>query len=243
MEQDPPEGRSKKSSDGELIPISVTVSRGATSGSMPDLIGEDVRSAKLILERSKDLQKLNLNIEIIDDYEFDPEVPAGCIMRTEPAEGTLLHENDVVTLYLSKGPEIIYRTMIPCVGQNMEWVQLQMESMNLIPVFRPVESPEPVGTVLTQSVETNTEIAEGSTVEFTYSDGQKLLENTIIFDLAMVDYNVVVTIYLDDTVVMESELPGDFGIIQMPVYATAGVHVYRIYVDYVLIEQGEILFQ
>ena len=243
MEQDPLGGRSKKSSDGGLIPISVTVSRGATSGTMPDLIGDDERSAKMTLERGRDLAKLNLEVRIVEDYEYHFEIPAGYVMYTEPASGAVLKENDVVTLYLSKGPEIIYRTMIPCVGQNMEWVRLQMESMNLIPVFQPVESTEPVGTVLTQSVETSTEIAEGSTVVFTYSDGQKTIQRTITYNLAGVDYNVIVTIYLGDSVVFERELPGDYGIIEVPVSAEAGTYHYRIYADYVLVEQGEITFE
>ena len=125
----------------------------------------------------------------------------------------------------------------------MEWVQLQMESMNLIAEFEPVESDKPVGTVLSQSVETSTEIAEGSTVVFTYSSGPKQTKQVIRYNLnGEVDYEVLVVIYLDDTIVLESELPGDYGMLEVEVEATAGVHTYRIYVDYVLKEQGEITF-
>lgn len=242
MEQDPPGGRAKKSSDGGLIPISVTVSRGANSGTMPDLLGDDERSASMILERSRDYAKLNLNVVVVEDFDYHNEIPAGCIMQTEPASGAILREGDTVTLYLSKGPEIIYRTMIPCVGEHMDWVKMQMESMNLVPVFTAVPSTEPVGTVLSQSVETSTEIAEGSTVEFTYSDGIQMYQNTIRYILTGVDFDVMVTIYLDNTVVFESELPGDYGFLEVPVSAPEGTCVYRIYVDYVLMDQGEITF-
>ncbi len=242
MDQDPPGGRSKKSSDGGLIPISVTVSRGAKSGAMPDLLGDDERSATMILKSSRDYAKLNLNVVVVEDYEYHHEIPAGCIMQTEPASGAILRDGDTVTLYLSKGPEIIYRTMIPCVGEHMDWVKMQMESMNLIPVFTPVPSTEPVGTILTQSVETSSEIAEGSTVEFTYSDGVQMYQNNIRYILSGVDFEVMVTVYLDDTVVFESALPGDYGFLEIPVSAPEGTYTYRIYVDYVLAEQGEIIF-
>jgi len=241
--QSPEAGRSKKLSEGELIPITVTVSRGVTSGSMPNLVGEEVRAAKLILEQSKDLAKLDIEIEISEETEYHDEIPEGNIIRTDPVAGTTLKEGDKVTLYLSKGPEIIYCTMISCIGENMEWVQLQMEKMNLIPVFQPVEDSAPVGTVLTQSVDTNTEVAEGSTITFTYSDGEKLIEQTVVYELPFHDYTVYVEIYLDDTLVFESDLPGDYGTIRVPVYAKRGAHTIQIFVDYGLMEQREITFQ
>ncbi len=242
ISQSPEEGRSKKVVDGALIPITVTVSRGVTSGTMPYLIGEEVRAAKLILNQNKELAKLNLNIEVVEDSEYHDEIPAGCILRTEPIADTTLKEGETITLYLSRGPEIIYRTMISCLGQNMEWVQLQMESMNLEPVFQGVEDAAPVGTVLSQSVDPNTEIAEGSTVTFTYSEGLKLIEKKITYHLPTFEYDVKVIIYLDDTVVFESDLPGDYGAIDVTLFATAGKHTVRIYVDDILRQEGEITF-
>lgn len=243
VSQSPQEGRSKKAADGELIPITVTVSRGATSGIMPDLVGEEVRSAKLTLEQSKELAKLNLHVEIVEDSEYHDEIPAGNILRTNPIAGSTLKEGETVVLYLSKGPEIFYRTMIYCVGENMEWVQNQMTAMNLIPVFQPVESTEPVGTILSQSVETNTEIAEGSIVTFTYSEGERLIEQQIAFDMPFFEHDVKVIMYLDNTVVFESDLPGDYGTIQVAMFATEGVHTLMIYIDDVMWEQREITFQ
>ena len=164
-------------------------------------------------------------------------------MRTDPIAGTTLTEGETITLYLSKGPEIIYRTMISCVGENMEWVQLQMEAMNLIPEFQGVEDSAPVGTVLSQSVDTNTEIAEGSTVTFTYSEGEKLIEKTINFELPVFQYDVEVIMYLGDTIVFESDLPGDYGTITVTMFAPAGTHSLRIYIDDVMWQQREITFE
>ncbi len=243
IDQSPKEGHTKKSGNGDLILIEVTVSRGVTSGEMPDLVRKERRAAELILKQNSDLTRLKLNVEVIEDEDFHEEIPVGCILRTDPVAGVTLKEGDTVTLYLSKGPEIIYRTMIPCVGQNMEWVQLQMESMNLVPVFKPVEDSAEVGTVLSQSVETNTEIAEGSTVTFTYSDGEKLLEQTVTVDIPYSFYPVMVQVYLDNTVIFESELAGDYGMLNVPVFAKAGSYELKVYIDYALVAQREIIFQ
>ena len=243
ISQSPEAGRSKKAADGQLIPITVTVSRGVTSGSMPNLVGEEVRAAKLRLNQSKDLAKLNLNIVVEEESEYHDEIPAGCILRTEPVAGTMLTEGETVTLYLSKGPEIIYCTMISCVGENMEWVQLQMEAMNLIPVFQGVEDSAPVGTVLSQSVNTNEEIAEGSTVVFTYSEGPKLIEKRETINLPTFEYDIVVIMYLGDTVVFESDLPGDVGAVGVTMFAPAGTYSLRIFIDDILWQQREITFE
>ena len=243
IDQTPKEGHTKKANNGGLIVIEVTISRGATSGSMPDLVGKDVRGAKLILQQNSDLSRLKLEIEVVEESEFHDEIPAGSVLRTEPVAGTTLKEGDLVTLYLSKGPEIIYRTMIYCVGESMEWVQLQMESMNLVPVFKPVEDSAPVGQVLSQSVETNTEVAEGTTVTFTYSEGQKLVEQIIYFTVPYSEGTVLVSIYLDNTVVFESDLVGSYGQLQIPVFQEPGTYMLNIYVDHMLYEQREITFQ
>lgn len=243
IDQKPTAGSTKKMNNGEPITIEVTVSRGVTSGSMPYLIGEELRAAKLILEQKKDLAKLALQIEVIEqEDDYSDTVPAGCVLRTEPAADTTLTEGDTVTLYLSQGPKIIYQTMISCLGQSMEWVQLKMDSMNLIPVFEAVEDSAPVGTVLTQSVDTGTEVAEGTTITFTYSDGEKLLEQTVSVNLPQRESEMNVAVYLDDTVVFESELPGNYGTLRIPVFAVAGTHTVTVYLDEMLWEQGEIVF-
>ena len=156
----------------------------------------------------------------------------------------MLKEGDLVTLYLSAGPEIIYHTMISCVGQSMEWVQMQMEKLNLVPVFNAVEDSAAVGTVLTQSIDTGTEVAEGTTVTFEFSDGEKLLEQVITFMLQYYDSPVAnVVVYLDNTVVFESELPGNYGQVSVPVYAKAGTYQLRIYVNDLIWEERTVTFQ
>ena len=53
---------------------------------------------------------------------------------------------------------------------------------------------------------------------------------------------VNVTMYLDSTVVFESDLPGDFGTLEVPVYAKAGEYRLRIYVNDILQEERAVVF-
>ena len=121
---------------------------------------------------------------------------------------------------------------------------MQMEKLNLVAVFNAVEDSAPVGTVLTQSVDTGTEVAEGTTITFNFSDGEKLLEQVITFTMLYFDAPVAnVVMYLDDTVVFESELAGDYGQVSVPVYAKAGTYRLRIYVNDMIWEERTVTFQ
>ena len=230
IKQDPEADRIKKTASTELIPITVTVSMGNRSGAMPNLVGQEGRGARLILEQTKGLSELNLVITEGEE-EYNDTVPAGYVARTDPAEGTELNEGDEVTLYLSLGPEIKYSTMISCVGRDMEEVQRLMDGLNLKAEFVKEESSAPEGQVIRQSVEPNTEVEEGTTITFTYSDGEKLIGKTIGFNVPFSPEQVHVEIYLDDSIVFESDLPGDFGRLEETIYAKAGDHRLRIFAD------------
>ena len=239
--QTPEAGTTRKSPNGELIAINVTVSRGARSGTMLDLIGKEARAARLELEQNDDLSILDLVI-VEGESSYDNDVAAGCVLRTDPAAGEPLAEGDTVTLYLSLGPEIKYVPMIPCEGQSVEWVQQQMTVMGLVAEFEAVEGSQPAGTILTQSVKAGTDVAEGSTVTFTYSDGEKLIEETISFQVPESEDRVTVEVFLDNELVFESDLDGDFGLLEVPVFKKAGTYPLLIYVDGRLRETGEITF-
>ena len=230
IKQDPEADRIKKTANTELIPITVTVSMGGRSGAMPNLVGQEGRGARLILEQTKGLSELNLVITEGEE-EYNDTVPAGYVARTEPKEGAELSEGDQVTLYLSLGPEIKYSTMVSCLGRDMEEVQRMMDELNLKAEFVKEESSQPEGQVIRQSVEPNTEVEEGTTITFTYSDGEKLIGKTIGFNVPFSPEAVHVEIYLDDALILESDLPGDFGRLEHTAYAKAGDHRLRIYAN------------
>ncbi len=243
IRQSPEAERVRKNAGGELIPINVTVSLGSRSGEMVTVVGDEARSARLRIQQTQGLSELHLNIVEAPEQEFHDEIEAGCVIRTEPAAGTLLKEGDTVTLYVSKGPKIIYSTMVSCLGETVEWAQDQMNSLNLVAEFTKVESSEPEGTVLSQSIDTGEEVPEGTTVTFTYSDGEKLLEYPITFDVPYSEEPVLLQLFLDGQVIADQEVPGDYGTFSHTLRAKAGSHRLQIYAANKLFWDEEILFQ
>ena len=243
IRQDPEAERIRKNAKGDLIPINVTISLGSRSGEMPDVVGDEARSARLRIQQTKGLSELHLTIEEAPEQEFHEEIEAGCVIRSEPAAGTVLKEGDMVTLYVSKGPEIIYSTMVSCLGETVESVQDKMNSLNLLAEFTKVESSEPEGTVLSQSIETGEEVPEGTTVTFTYSEGPKLISYPITFDVPYSEDPVLVQIFLDREIVFDQEVPGNYGTLSLTLQAEAGDHKLEIYAANKLFWDEEILFQ
>ncbi|MBD5161773.1 MAG: Stk1 family PASTA domain-containing Ser/Thr kinase [Oscillibacter sp.] len=242
IRQTPDAGRTRKNASSELIPINVTVSNGARSGAMLNVVGEEARAARLRILQTKGLSELNLNIVEAEEQEYHDEIEAGCVIRTDPAADTMLGEGDTVTLVISKGPEIKYSTMVSCVGQTVEWVQTKMAELNLVAEFEKVEGSEEEGTVLTQSVDSATEVEQGSTVTFTYSNGEKLLEYPVSFHVPFSPEEVLVQFFLDDDLVLDTTVPGDYGVIEQTLQAKAGVHRLRIYADEQLWRDDDLTF-
>ena len=68
------------------------------------------------------------------------------------------------------------------------------------------------------------------------------MEKTVQFKIPPSEGIIFVEIYLDDQVIFESELAGDYGQLSMPVYAKAGTYNLRIFVNGQLLNQREITF-
>ena len=236
ISQTPEEDTVKRSN----LVIEVVVSQGARSGDMPYLIGSDLRTAKLRLGQDE-YGKLDLKIEE-GEAEYSDTIEEGKVLRTIPAEGTALGEGDTVTLIPSKGPEIKYVQMPPCLTLTVERVQQMMDTAGLVAVFEPVDSSKPEGEVLSQSVDVNEKVPEGTTVTFTYSNGEKLIEKLVQYDIRESAEDVYVEVFLDDTLILSSSLAGDYGTLDIYLAQKAGTYTLRIYVDYSLVRQEELTF-
>ena len=230
LRQTPDAYKTRRIVEGELDTITVTLSRGARSGGMLDLIGQEASSARLLLERDKDLSALNLVIQEGEE-EFSDTIDAGCVVRTDPVKGTLLQEGDTVTLYLSKGPDIKNSIMVPCLGESRERVQELMDGLKLVAEFTEVEDSKPAGTVLSQSLDVGASVPEGTTVYFTYSNGEKELSKTVTFEVPYSPEDVHVEMYLGTALVYDETVPGDTGTLEKTLSARAGDYQLRIYAD------------
>ena len=241
MKQTPEAGEIKRGGVDTKLTIEVVVSLGAKSGTMLNVVDVEARSAKLILEQNTELSQLGLTI-VEGTPEYSDTIKAGNVIRTIPAAGEALGEGDTVTLIVSQGPKIKMVPMPSCVGEDIATVQQMMNQAGLVASFTPVEGSAPEGQVLTQSVDTGEEVAEGSTVTFTYSNGEKELTQTITYDIPYSPTEVSVAVYLDSTELLKTNLPGDFGTLELTLSAKAGEYRLRIYVNDVLQEERSVVF-
>ena len=163
IEQSPVQGKTVK---GNRV-ISVFVSTGARTESMPNLVNTERRNAAL------QLKNLDLDLAIDDTLEeYSESITAGYVIRTLPEAGTTLNEGDSVTLVVSKGSEKMPVTVITFTGSDIDIVRQQATQMGL--VVGDVSSRadvSPIGTVLEQSIAPNTVVKEGTTITFVVSSG------------------------------------------------------------------------
>lgn len=176
-ESDEPEGTILKSNVEagtkvkENSEIRVIISGGATKIKMPDLVEDDLDTAKTIL-KSYGL-KISSSTE---DYSDD--IPKGKIIRQTPEKDTDVDEDTEITVVISKGPKIRKNTVPSVIGMSEEEAKNKIISsgFKVDSVTQKIEDQSQNGIVLGQSVEGGETITAGKTITITvgiYSEPQK----------------------------------------------------------------------
>ena len=162
IEQSPERGKTVK---GNRV-ISVFVSSGAKTEKMPNLVNKEYRDATL------QLTNLDLNLVINDPVEEYSSITKGYVIRTIPEFGETLQEGDSVTLVVSKGEQPKPVTVLSFIGIDIEIVRQQVTQTGLV-VGEVTQraSDEPYGTVIDQSINAETKVDAGTTINFVISEG------------------------------------------------------------------------
>lgn len=182
--QDPAEGVNRK---GDNTVITVWVSAGEDTGVMIDVTNITVAQAKSELKRL--INKYDLIVEALEeDREFNDEITADFIIRTDPAEGELLKKGDTIRLIVSKGPELKEFAMPDFVGKQWEVVQQQLVDIwhltcNPLTDVETVYSDRPGGEIVFQSIPETTMVKEWDTVKFQVSSGLAASTKTLDIQL------------------------------------------------------------
>lgn len=132
---------------------------------VPDVTGRPVALAKQLLEAQ------NLRVNIAETY--DANVPAGQVAKQSPEAGSVVKEQRVITIYVSKGGEEL--TMPDLKGLSKSAVEEKLRKMGLVvgSVYMK-ESDKDVGTVLDQDPQPGSKINKGKSVDITVSKGKKV---------------------------------------------------------------------
>ncbi len=155
MDQNPAQGVTVDSNSK----VTLTVSTGANTTSVPDVSGQSQQDARDVLT-NEGLVVGNIM------YQDDPTVPKDKVIKTNPPKGTTVDKGSTVDIYLSSGevtvPDLTGKTL------NAALSALRAQNLNVQTTFQP--SDQPANTVIGQDVK-NSKVAQGSTVTLTVSSG------------------------------------------------------------------------
>ena len=98
--------RSEPEAETELIAgqeVTLYVSEGVEfkTGLMPNVVGDDKQSAIQVLKSQE------LDLQIVEEPVYDSVVEVGEVVRTDPEAGEELTTGQKITLYISKGPQLV----------------------------------------------------------------------------------------------------------------------------------------
>jgi len=86
---------------GQEVKLIVSMGMEMKIAAMPDVVGETAGNAQARLDSQE------LNLEIVQEMVYDSNVPEGDVVRTEPAAGEEVATGQMVTLYISQGPQLL----------------------------------------------------------------------------------------------------------------------------------------
>ncbi|HEX6311113.1 MAG TPA: PASTA domain-containing protein [Acidimicrobiia bacterium] len=131
--------------------VTLVVSAGPAPVPVPDVVGVTFEEAAAALaERRFGVQQAD---------EFSDTVPAGVVVRTDPAAGVEAARDSTVTVVVSKGPELV---AVPAVrGQTVEAASALLREVGLVP---DVDNFEPGGRVRQQDPDPGTQLRRGEEV-------------------------------------------------------------------------------
>lgn len=140
ISQDQPAGKRVKA--GRVV--SVAVSQGKEQVSIPDVVGQPLPSARLVIENAR------LKVGQVDE-RFDDAVRAGVIITQDPPAGSQAARGSAVALLVSRGPEQVEMPVL--VGRTLAEARARLEELGLIvrQVRSAVSADLPPGTVVDQA--------------------------------------------------------------------------------------------
>ncbi len=165
LEQDPEPGT--KVTKGAIITLTVSAGGDNVSDTYKiiDFKGRTLEYAQAMLDEHE--------VSYKTEEEYSDEVEAGKITRTDPAAGEELEKGATLTIYISKGKEDKKVAVPGLYGLSQSAAKQALEEKGLkLGSVDQVENSAAVGTVVWQSVDTNVEVSEGTTINIQISKGK-----------------------------------------------------------------------
>ena len=228
--------------------VTLYVSLGAEPGTMPNLVGKEREDAEAFLSDAVE----QLKLDVVYEDVMEPEVPAGCVVRTDPAADVEIKTGEKITVYVNiagKLPNVV--NLSADIAVNL----LKEEKFQNYKI-ETVENEKPKDTVLELCVDgaavaPGTAIDVSSQVIIVVSTGPGAQTNpgeqitkTVQVDLPdeyLEAYTV--TVQLAGAVIFEQNIPEGGEVTQVSVSMTgSGVQEYSVYINGALDHTKEVDF-
>ena len=150
--------------------VTVTISLGPEPKEkvMEQLEGVSEQDAKAFLD------DLKLNLTILVHTENSSSVAAGCVTRSDPAEGERLENGQTVHLYVSLGPVKQMAKVPNVVGWSLDMATKMLDGSNFNNVtFEPIDSDQEEGIIVRQSVDAGIEVDVTTPITLWVSKGNQ----------------------------------------------------------------------
>ncbi len=160
MQQNPKSGKKMK----PPFEILVTVSSGVKQYKLENYEKKGAIEVKIALESH--------GLVVLEEKEESETITEGMVIRTSPAAGSVVKAGDKVTLYVSSGLVDKKVQMPNIVGLSLQQAKIILSDNNLLEGGITEEySDKPVGQVLSQGIDANSQTAVYSKVNMVISKG------------------------------------------------------------------------
>lgn len=157
-EQDPPSGT--EAEEGATVEISVSLGMQVAVPERGVIGAPEAEAAKRVQDENLDVDSR----EVVSNEGRD-----GSVVRTEPPAGETVECQSLVTLVVSKGPNLV--TLPNVVGQTEAEAESQLRDLGFIPDVETENSDAPEGEVIGQDPGPDSTLEKGTTVVITVSNG------------------------------------------------------------------------
>jgi eukaryotic-like serine/threonine-protein kinase len=111
------------------------------------------------------------------NYDFANNVPANHVISQDPPADEFVDKDATVTFTLSRGA---HPTKVPYViGEKRQQARADLENAHLKPIFRPVESDQPQGSVVDTDPSAGESVPRGTEVTVSISQGPQKVPNVV----------------------------------------------------------------
>lgn len=150
--------------------IYLNISLGEQTDEMPDFTGRSLDYVQAYIKA------LSVDVTLLTEEIFDEEMPEGFVIRTDPAKGASLKAGEIITVFVSKGPENVKLKVPAVIGTSLANAKASLEGKNLkYTAVEEYSATVAAGYVIDQSPAANTEVTEGTVVTLTVSKGKETI--------------------------------------------------------------------